>query len=274
MPLHRFAVNVPNPAAKDVAVTLLLKPMARAALTGLRLPIPRGELKVTGVGLTLDPCGEAGARTLKLKLKPSTSVEVWVVVTTGSTGPRGGGAAAFHLVDRRAGTTGGVTVVVVDPPSVQPSGSLVKPTRPCRLVLATAVYAVPSGGDPSLAPSKKLFNSDGAVDLVAPITNRTENPIEDAKVYLEHLGGCDASFSPICWNAGTLKPGDVFFATWPLQLRSVLPGSYAASIVVASRRADPTRLDAPIRILEESKRSSNSGARRPSTRRASTRRGT
>jgi hypothetical protein len=52
---------------------------------------------------------------------------------------------------------------------------------------------------------------------VAPLTNPTAAPLHGVRAYLEHLGGSVAGFTPTSWNIGTLAPGQVFYATWPLQ---------------------------------------------------------
>lgn len=86
------------------------------------------------------------------------------------------------------------------------------------------------------------------VEIVAPITNRTKSKLDDVYVYLEHLGGSDAQFTPLTWNVGSLAPGDLFLAVWPLSTTGWMSGRFYASIVVGSARNESVRLRAPIEI--------------------------
>jgi hypothetical protein len=246
MATHRFTISVPNPTARAEAVELKLEPVT-SALHGTGLALPEGKLHVEHAGISLDPCGADGRRTLQVKLDPFSSVAVTAVVTT--TPNREGGAATFQLVDqRRERIVGGVTLVCVDPPPPDAPAQIISAPNPCPVTLAAGSYAVAPNADPSKPSRQTAVRLGIACDFVAPLTNKTKAALDGVQAYLEHLGGSDAEFTPTIWNIGTLTPGQVFYATWPLRPTGGKTGAFKASVVVSSDRTDPTRLQAPIRI--------------------------
>jgi hypothetical protein len=209
-------------------------------------------LKVTNTRITLDPCAERGKRELTIKLEPFTSVDVHVLVTTAPS--RRPGIAAFHLVDRRSGNdVGGVLLVCADPPFVEPASQVVSTASPCPAVLATDLYAMQSGEDPSKSSVAKPMVAGETMELVAPIVNPTGTPLREAQVYLEHLGGSNAEFTPGTWNLGTLAPNSVFYATWRVRMSPWQVGTFSASIVVMSQGTDPVRLNGRIAVQADNR---------------------
>jgi hypothetical protein len=247
MATHHFAINVPNPTARAEAVELKLEPVT-TALPATGLALPEGKLHVEHAGITLDPCGAGGRRTLQVKLEPFSSVTVTAVVTT--TPNRKGGAATFHVVDRRRKrVVGGVTLACADPPLLPAPAQTLSVLRPCPVTLATTPYTIAPNADPSKPPLQTDITVGIACDFVAPLINRTKAALHNVQAYLEHLGGSDAAFTPIIWNIGTLVPEEqIFYATWPVRPTGEKTGVFKASIVVSSDRTDPTRLQAPLSI--------------------------
>jgi hypothetical protein len=204
-------------------------------------------LDVTNSGITLDPCAERGKRGLTLKLEPFTSIDVHVVVTTVRS--RRPGIAAFHLVDRRGGQdAGGVLLVCAEPPLIEPAGQVVSTPKPCPALLATDLYAVQPGDDPSKSAAAKPIVAGASMELVAQITNPIAIPLTETQVYLEHLGVSNAEFTPGTWNVGTLVPGAVFYATWQMRTSSWQVGTFDASVMVMAQGTDPVRLNGRITV--------------------------
>ncbi len=247
MAIHRFAISVPNPTQRADVVELELAPVT-TPLHGTGLALPEGRLHVEHAGISLDPCDAAGHRTLQVTLEPFSSVTVTAVVTT-TPDPKGG-AATFHLVDRRRKrVVGGVTFVCTDPPLLAAPAQSISVLHPCPVTLAATPYAVAPNADPSKPPPQTAVTLGIACDFVAPLINRTKAALHEVQAYLEHLGGSDAAFTPIIWNIGTLVPEEqIFYATWPLRPIGEKTGVFKASVVVSSRRTDPTRLQAPVSI--------------------------
>jgi hypothetical protein len=122
-------------------------------------------------------------------------------------------------------------------------------SQPSPIVLATDIYAIRPDGAPNDKAAVQQFTAGTTIDLVASITNPTPMPIVDAQVYLEHLGVCNGAFAPGTWNAGTLAPGAVFFATWRVHLTAWTTGTFVASIVAGSKSTDPVRLTAKFAVV-------------------------
>lgn len=252
MAMHRFAVNVPNAGGRAETVQLRLEPVKRMQALWLHPEGVKTPLEVTNSGITLDPCAERGKRELTLNLEPFTSVDVHVVVTTAAPGRPG--IAAFHLIDRRGGKdAGGVLLVCADPPFVEPAGQVVAPANPCPAVFAADVFIVRPGEDPSKPSPAVALVAGSSMEIVAPITNPTAGPLSEARVYLEHLGGSNAEFTPGTWNMGTLKPKDVFYATWRVRTSAWQAGTFVVSIVVGSRGTDPVRLAGKVAVKADNR---------------------
>jgi hypothetical protein len=259
MPVHRFSVNIPNPGPARISASLRLEPVRRAALRALGYAAPDAPLKVESAGLTLDPCGTEGTKTLRLTLRPYSSVEVQaVIVTAGAVS----GVVAFHVVDERAGQpAGGVTVVCVAGGGPEPPGVVIAAANPCPVSLAAAPYPVDRGADPTQLPPTRTIAVGAEVDLVVPVINPTRGQLAGVQVYLEHLGRCDAQFAPLTWNIGAMAPKQVFYATWPLQARGWMTGPFQASVVVLSKGKDAIRLMAPFQIGKPRERVRGGGRR-------------
>jgi hypothetical protein len=248
MAVHRFSVNVPNPGSARTIASLRLEPVRRTALRALGYAAPDAQLKVESAGLTLDPCGTEGTKTLRLTLRPYSSVDVQVVIVTPAAA-RASGMAAFHLVDERAGyPAGGVTVACISGSGPEPAGAVVAAADPCPVTLASAPYPVDRDADPTQPLPTMTVRMGAEVDLVVPVINPTRSPLAGVQVYLEHLGRCDAQFVPITWNVGAMAPKQVFYATWPVHAAGWMTGAFEASVVVVSQRKESVRLTAPFRI--------------------------
>jgi hypothetical protein len=246
MATHRFSINVPNPTDRAEVASLTLEPVA-GALPSLGLGLPESALKVERAGISIDPCGAGGRRTLQVKLNPFSSATVTAVVITKP--DRKGGTAAFQLVDRRGPrVAGGVTLACVSPPPRDAIANIIAAANPCPVILARPPYAIAPGADPSQRPPRPAITSGVACDLVAALTNKTRAALPNVQAYLEHLGGSDAAFTPTIWNIGTLAPKQVFYATWALRPMGSKTGAFTASMVVSSDGTDPTRLRVPISI--------------------------
>lgn len=242
MTYHRFTVNVPNPIRQSASVQLRLEPAKQQDFYWLPRDCRKADLEVIDAGLALDPCAEEGKPGLKLKLEPFTSTDIHVVVKTAPSNKPG--VAGFHLVDRRKGKdVGGVFLVCLDPPFVEPVGQTVSTPNPCPATLARDLYVIRSGDDPSKPSKAKPVRLGDSLELVAQITNLTGKSLKDTQVYLEHLGASDVEFTPGTWNIGTLGKGDVFYATWLIRTTAWQTGSYETSIVVVSQGQDPVRLN-------------------------------
>jgi hypothetical protein len=251
MTTHRFAINVPNPRDHAETVALTLEPVP-GVLEGTALPLHDGSLHVERAGISLDPCGSEGARTLELKLNPFASATVTVMIVTAPNAK--GGTTAFNLVDRRGKrVVGGVTLACVDRPLPDGQPRTISSANPCPIVLAASPYPVRVNADPSIKPPLTSITLGTPCELVAPLTNPTKTPLEDVQAYLEHLGRSDAQFRPTTWNIGTLVPGDVFYATWRVQPNGSNTGTFESSIVVGSKGKVAIRLHAPISVAPPGK---------------------
>lgn len=250
MKIHRFVVNVPNPAGQDASVQIRLERGKKRDLAMIPGKLPKGTLEIIHAGLSFNPCADRGEEALSLKLEPHSSRDVHVVIATIKTG-----VAVFHVIDRRKGKhVGGVMLVCADPALVEPAGQTVSVARPCPAVIAKGTQLIRSGTDPSkLAPAIQARPGD-AVELVVPITNPTRSPLKNVKIYLEHLGTSTTTYLPAVWNAGVLNRKDVFYATWTLQIGWRESGAFAASVVVASQGTNPVRLTAPFSLEGMSRR--------------------
>jgi hypothetical protein len=266
MPLHRFTVNVPNPGGSATVARLSLERLPPDRLEGLALELPDGNLEVIGAGITRDPCAAEGEKELELKLAPHESVDVHVVVDTGA---GGAGGAYFDLVDARPQRTGGVMLACVEPAPAEPAGQIVHAPNPCPVTLAGDPYAVLPGTDPTFPPTDQRIPLGADLELVAQVTNPGRRRVNEVEVYLEHLGSSDAEFEPRTWSAGTLRHGDVFYASWPFRTSGLRTGAFSACIVVACAGRDTVRLDARLEIVGEgrSRPRSTQGQRRQRARR-------
>lgn len=243
MPIHRFAVNVPNPGAKPAAVRLRLEPASRRDLRSLPHGLPKGRLAVRHAGLGLDPCACEGRPMYTLKLDPRSSADIQVVIETAPA--RNPGFAGFNLIETRGGKdTGGVFLLCTDPAYAEPAGQVVTLPNLCTAAFAKAPYLIEEGQDPGTAAAADPASASRAFDLVAPIANAGRRPLVDARAHLEHTGASGVAFSQGIWNMGTLRPGDVFLATWTVWASPAIRGPVTATIVVGSQRANPVRLQA------------------------------
>ena len=254
MAVHRFTINVPNPNARAETVELRLEPMKKKPdAKGLHLP--KGALRIDRAGLTLDPCGADLTPTLRVKLKPFTSIDVTAVVEAAA---RGKGWMAFHVTDlRERRVIGGVTIVCVEPPRADVAGVGIPARHPCAVVISGQPYAVAPESDPSKRPTRGGAMPGAAFDLVVPLMNPTEGPLSHVQAYLEHLGGSDATFRTATWNIGTMAPKSVFYATWRVDPQGSKTGTFNASVVVSSKGSDPTRVKAAIRMARRKVTTSN-----------------
>lgn len=248
MTTHRFTVNVPNPTARSASVQLSLEPASLKDFDLSGHDFPEADLEVIDTGLTLDPCVEEGKPSLEVKLQPFASIDIHVVVNTAP--PKKPGVVGFHLVDRRRGkNVGGVLLVCMDPPFVEPVSQMVSTPNPCPATLATDLYAISPGDDPSKPSNVRPIRPGATLELVAQITNPTRNSLNDTQVYLEHLGASNMEFAPGTWNVGVLGKGDVFYATWLIRATTWLTGSFEMGIVVVSEGMDPVRLKGKVSII-------------------------
>ena len=247
MATHRFEVNVPNPSDQNVSAKLRLEPAKRADLSWLHHKGLKTDIKVISTYIALDPCAQEGQPDLKLELEPFASIDVYVIVNIAPS--KTPSVAAFHLVDRREGKdVGGVLLVCTDPPFAEPASQLVTTRNPCPAVLATGLYAIQPGDDPSKSVPVEPILAGDTVEIVAQITNPTTNPVKNTQAYLEHLGVSNAEFTPGTWNMGTLAKGDIFYATWPIRTTAWQAGSFNACLVVTSQGMDPVRLNGTIKL--------------------------
>jgi hypothetical protein len=247
MTTHRFVVNVPNPTRSSASVELSLERGDLASLGQPGLDVPETELEVTQASISLEPCDE-GRGKLGVKLRPFTSIDVYVTARTADPpDPNIGGAAVLHLVDRRFGKiAGGLMLVCLDGPHAETPGQLVTTRGTCPAELAE-LYFSSHETDPTKLRSRTI-PGNAERTLVAAITNPTSRSLTDVTVYLEHLGLSGAVFTPQAWNAGSLQPSDTFYATWTVGSHDSLPGSFEASIVVNSQKRLPVRLHGQLKV--------------------------
>lgn len=266
MTTHRFVVNVPNPTRSGASVELSLERGDLAALGQPGLDVPATELEVAEASISLEPCDEGGGK-LSVRLKPFTSIDVYVTVRTADPpDPNIGGAAAVHLVDRRFGKiAGGVMLVCLDRPHAETPGQLVTTRGTCPAELADLSFS-DHETDPTKLRSRTIPANDQRT-LVAAITNPTSRSLTDVTIYLEHLGLSGAVFTPQAWNAGTLRPSDTFYATWIVGSHDALPGSFDASIVVNSEQRLPVRLHGQLKVDRREPGVKPKSRRRPTRRR-------
>jgi len=245
MSIHRFTVNVPNPTSKTVLSELRLENAKLANI--FPIDVPEANLEVLRAGLALDPC-DPGKRNIAVRLAAHASLDIHVTVVTADLPRRAiGGSAMLNLADRRGGkVVGGVLLACIDRSAPEWPGKEVSTSTPCPAVLATTVYGVTIGADPSKRPAKKALPIGAQFNLVAPIMNPKAQSLMGVMVYLEHLGISGATFVPASWNVGILRQGDIFYATWHVNTDNSRLGSFNASIVVASDGSDRTRLICPV----------------------------
>ena len=263
MARRQFTVNVPSLGNASGEATLQLEPVTESELTasGLDLPVERLEIRSARLSSKASSTTLAGclgvvwdavvailswlfrrpiARrrpTLKIQLDPRSAADVRISIDVGGTK----GAAAMHLVDRRGGkVVGGVTLLVVEGAMQSPSGTIPAP-NPCPMTFVDDPFWIPLGAAPDSPRYPGPIPSGFDVDLLAWIKNGTEEPLADATAYLEHLGGA-AEFQPSTWNLGEFEPGATFPLRWRLHPRAGTSGTWDASIVVAAKGFDPTRL--------------------------------
>jgi hypothetical protein len=252
MATHRFSVNVPNTGDRAASVQLRLEPTRQGQPAWLHHEGLKTPLEVKSTMITLDPCAGRGTPELTVDLEPFSSVDVHVVVTTAPSGRPA--IAAFHLIDRRGGKdAGGVLLVCADPPFVESAGQTVSTQNPCPAVLAADLHSMRPGDDPSKSSAATPMLAGSSMEIVAPITNPTRTPLKQTQVYLEHLGGCNAEFTPGTWNLGTLAPKAIFYATWRVRTSAWQVGTFNASIVVISQGTDPVRLVGKISVKADNR---------------------
>lgn len=240
MPRHVREVNVPNPTAKPVRCELWLRRAPRKDLAGL-VPDCQERLEIIAMGLTGDPCTREGKGWMTLPLGAHEGRDVQIILDTGV--PGGPVLAGAHLLDRRDGRdVGGVTLVLTEPAAIAGSGTLVPARKPCPAVLARDVHSFPLGADPGDPSATVPIRVGQPLELVAAITNPTKTDLEEVTVHLEHLGASGVDFGPGPWNVGTLAAGATFPARWQIMAGPGPAMPHPASIVVASKGAEPTRL--------------------------------
>lgn len=262
MTTHRFTVNVPNPTAQRSVANLFLRMAKRRELNGLALDLPRRPLKILRAAIGLDPCDCGRDKRMTVKLRPYSSLDVYVEIEMASA-REAAGIAAVHLVDQRPdGRKGGVLLVAADPSIVDPVGQVVDVKSPCPVGLAGRPYPVEPDHDPSHRLTAPIFPAGREFDLVVPLTNPTRSRLADVQVYLEHLGACDAGFRPVLWNIGLMNPRGVFFATWRVTTAARQNGKFQVSVVAVSRRANPVRLTASIQVVDKEQVANRSAKRR------------
>lgn len=269
MAVRRFTINVPNPSNGAATASLRLEPVPETDLTALGYDLPAERLEIRAVRITssapastLKGCLSAVWMTLvtiiywllrrpvpfrsplNIRLEPRSAADVTVSIdAVGATG-----AAALHLVDRRGGrVVGGVTLLVLEGVA-EPVGGPIAAPNPCPIVLTEDAFWLPAGSEPDAARFAGPVPAGYEVDLVARITNPTENVLEGATAYLEHLGGLDAEFRPATWNLGSFEPGATFPLRWRISARRGASGRSIGSIVVAANEFDPIRLRTTIEI--------------------------
>ena len=244
MATHQFSVHVPNPTDKAASVILSLRPAKMATVKSLRLATHESPLKVTNAFLATEPCSERGKPELKVKLKPHSSMNVYVVIQTAGTAKPG--SVFYDLIDQR-GTkqVGGVLLICQEPSIPEAAGQLINTRNPCPIKLQSPIYFINAGDDPTkpLPLNKITLNAD--VQIVAPVINPTSKPVKEVMAYLEHLGISGVEFEPGSWNIGTMQPKDVFYATWTVKI-TTHSALLQASIVVTSQQKDPVRLNSTI----------------------------
>jgi hypothetical protein len=248
MKTHRFEVNVPNPTTGRTDVLLRLEPIPLRDLRVLKLDLPRTEIAVLRAGISMDPC-EAGEPELQLRLRPYSSVDVYIEVETADPrNPEEGGAAAMQIVDVRDGErVGGVLLVCLDRTEGPQPGQEIPAKKPTPIEFAKPPYFVALGADPAKRHARWEPETE-RLTLVAPLTNPGRRKVTGVMAYLEHLGNSGAMFSPATWNIGTLGPDEVFFANWTVELLGAR-SPVEPSIIVQSSGRDLTRIHASIRRL-------------------------
>jgi hypothetical protein len=253
MATHRFPVHVPNPAANAASVMLTLKAVSKAEIKKLRLDTSLSPLKVTGSFISMDACAEKGVKELAVKLKPYSSMDVYVTIQTAPS--KRPGSVFYNLIDRRGPKTVGGVLLVCQEPSMPAYGGVVVNTKnPCPVVLASDIYITEEDGDLSKPMAKNKIPFNTVVEIVAPVTNPTSQPLHDVVVYLEHLGISGLEFEAGVWNVGTLEPGDIFYAAWKTKLTSRQHTMLQASVVAGSHRKEPVRLKSTFEMSSNNKR--------------------
>lgn len=251
MKTHKFSVNVPNPTDKPVDVKLSLKAASIKDISGALPPeVSKSQLQILKAGISLDACKGTTKKSLNLKLKPFSSVQVYVMAESADSKKQA--VAGFHIVDtRKSKTAGGVLLICSNASLTEPAGVFITSPNCCPAVLVKKLYGVNPGEDVT-RPRFRAIPSGKEIELIAQIINPTAKPLQDIKIYLEHLGGANAEFSPGTWNAGILNKGDVFYASWKLQSSNWLRSEFAPSIVVSSQGSEPVRLTSKISFESDS----------------------
>jgi hypothetical protein len=247
---HQFVVNVPNPSDYPAIASLSLREVAPATLRKTLLECPEKSLKVTSATICLKMCAINGERSLRIPLKARESADIYVqVVTEPSSRP---GIVALQLVDTRAdGAAGGTLLVVADPPLANPVGRVVTAPRPCPVVLAGRPYFIVAGADPAKSATGQQHPDTRDLELVVPVKNATSKQLHDVQVYLEHTGLLNAQFAPRLFNVGTFAPAAIFYSAWRFIPLGPLDPHAPISVVVASRRCSPVRLNPRLLRLTE-----------------------
>jgi hypothetical protein len=264
--IHRFAINVPNGTDRPALASLRLEPVSVADLADFALDVPSTELKIRSACLSLDDCPprrpfwlrfvefvsfrrfghrwDDGCKRLEIELEPQSAVDVHVAIK--SAGREG--VVAINLVDRREGrVAGGVTLLVIEG-HPESAGQHIEAKNPCPVVLADEPNWLPPGSEPDDDPTGGPIPMGYEVDLVAWITNPTQEVLAETTAYLEHLGSSQATFVPTTWNVGDFEPGARFPLVWRIQTDGSTSGSAAISIVAASIGTDPIRLAGRIEL--------------------------
>ena len=236
MTTHRFQVVVPNPTPARVVAHLRLE--GAGATRGVPLDLPEGDLEVERAVICLDPCDDGGEKAIDLDLEAGGSRQVYVVID--ATGDKG--VARFNLVDEREGAEpGGVMLAVVQGLEPYP-GTVVEARNPCPLIIAEAPWWLPAGSEVSDPRPGGPIPVGEWVELIVLVANTTLETLEDATVYLEHLGRSQARFQSTLWNLGSFEPGATFPAVWRIRGERWMTGSAVASVVVESRGTEAIRL--------------------------------
>lgn len=239
--IHKFAINVPNPSEKLAEVMLSLKPASSKDISTAVVPeLVKNKLHILKAGISLDGCGNVSKKSLKLTLKPFSSIHVYVNVESSLSKKQE--VAGLHLVDTRKGKiTGGVLLICTSKPLIESPVTVITSPNACSAVLAKGLYGI-EVGKAVTKPQFRVVPSGKEIEMVAQITNPTANPLQNTRVYLEHLGGANAEFDPGIWNIGTLNKGEIFYATWKIRSKTWLRGYFEPSIVVSSQGSEPTRI--------------------------------
>jgi len=131
-------------------------------------------------------------------------------------------------------------------------GIVVPARKACPVVLAD-LYGSRHAEDPTKLRTHTLA-LENEFTLVGAITNPTSRPLAGVTTYLEHLGLSGATFIPQTWNVGTLRPQDIFYATWAIMTAGAQPGAFESAVVVQSKGSVAKRLNGQLKIRRPSGR--------------------